>query len=138
MLTRLRRLNISLAAKCQLLFGAAVVIIIAAALFVPWQRMEQLTEQLNDDAANAITDSAVRQHAAGGPVFSTLTNQLYLPRLIGITQSTSINANGWERGILRDLAAQPDTRQFSFKYNRRDGTEAFRYAQVVTLQHECL
>jgi two-component system, NarL family, sensor histidine kinase BarA len=138
MLTRLRRLNISLAAKCQLLFGAAVVIIIAAALFVPWQRMEQLTEQLNDDAANAITDSAIRQHAAGGPVFSALTNQLYLPRLIGITQSTSINANGWERGVLRDLAAQPDTRHFSFKYKRRDGTEAFRYAQVVTLQHECL
>ena len=45
MLERIRRLNISLAAKCQLLFGAAVVLIIGAALFVPWQRMEQLTEQ---------------------------------------------------------------------------------------------
>ena len=44
MFRRLRQLEISLAAKCQLLFGSAVVLIIAAALFVPWQRMEQLTE----------------------------------------------------------------------------------------------
>ena len=47
MLNRLRRLRISLAAKCQLLFGAAVVLIIAAALAVPWHRFEELTSQLN-------------------------------------------------------------------------------------------
>src|ERR1700709_1878528 len=64
MLERIRRLHISLAAKCQLLFGAAVVLIIAAALLVPWQRMEQLTEQLNDAAASAVADSAVRHHVA--------------------------------------------------------------------------
>ena len=44
MFKRIRQLRISLAAKCQMLFGAAVALIIAAALFVPWQRMEQLTE----------------------------------------------------------------------------------------------
>lgn len=44
MFRRVRQLRISLAAKCQLLFGIAAVVIIAAALFVPWQRMEQLTE----------------------------------------------------------------------------------------------
>ena len=53
MLKRLRQLRISLAAKCQLLFGAAVVLIIGAALFVPWRRMEQLTDQLNERAAGA-------------------------------------------------------------------------------------
>ena len=50
-LKRIRQLHISLAAKLQLLFGAAVALIIAAALFVPWQRMEQLTGQLNQRAA---------------------------------------------------------------------------------------
>ena len=53
MLNRIRRLNISLAAKCQLLFGSSVVLIIAAALFVPWQRMDQLTEQMNSVAGSA-------------------------------------------------------------------------------------
>src|SRR5438128_990672 len=62
MFTRLRRLKISLAAKCQLLFGAAVVLIIAAALFWPWQRMEQLMEKLNERAAAAVADTALNDH----------------------------------------------------------------------------
>src|SRR5271156_5439960 len=100
MLTRLRRLNISLAAKCQLLFGAAVVIIIAAALFVPWQRMEQLTEQLNDDAASAIADSAVREHANNGAVFTNQPAQPYLPRLISIHPKAPVTPNAWEAHVL--------------------------------------
>ena len=64
MFKRLRQLRISLAAKCQLLFGAAVVLIIAAALFVPWQRMEQLTVQLNERAAGALAEHAIAEHIA--------------------------------------------------------------------------
>src|SRR5258705_1504878 len=64
MFKRIRQLNISLAAKCQLLFGAAVVLIIGAALLVPWQRMEQLTEQLNERSARTLIDYAVDAHAA--------------------------------------------------------------------------
>src|SRR5689334_10689396 len=64
MFKRIRQLHISLAAKCQLLFGAAVVLIIAAALFVPWQRMEQLTEQLNERSARTLIDYAIAAHVA--------------------------------------------------------------------------
>jgi signal transduction histidine kinase len=64
MFGRIRRLEISLAAKCQILFGAAVVLIIAAALLVPWQRMEQLTQQLDERAAAALADDAVARHVA--------------------------------------------------------------------------
>ena len=56
MLKRIRRLRISLAAKCQILFGAAVVMIIAAALAVPWQRITQLTRELNEGPADALAD----------------------------------------------------------------------------------
>jgi two-component system sensor histidine kinase BarA len=64
MLRSLRQLNISLAAKCQLLFGAAVTLIIAAALWVPWQRMDQLTAQLNEKAAQAVVRTAIAEHVA--------------------------------------------------------------------------
>jgi signal transduction histidine kinase len=64
MFKRIRHLHISLAAKCQLLFGAAVVLIIAAALFVPWQRMEQLTEQLNERSARTLVEYAINAHVA--------------------------------------------------------------------------
>jgi signal transduction histidine kinase len=64
MIRRIRHLHISLAAKCQLLFGAAVVLIIGAALFVPWQRMEQLTEQLNERSARTLVEYAIDAHLA--------------------------------------------------------------------------
>src|SRR5919206_3102699 len=60
----LRHFRMSLAVKCQLLFGAAVVLIIAAALFVPWQRMEQLTEQLNERSARTLIEYAIDAHVA--------------------------------------------------------------------------
>jgi len=59
---RLRRLHISLAAKCQLLFGAAVVLIIAAALAVPWHRFEELTDQLDDGPAEMLARNALSEH----------------------------------------------------------------------------
>jgi hypothetical protein len=64
MFKRVRQLHISLAAKCQLLFGAAVITIIAAALFVPFQRMEQLTEQLNEKSAAALVRTTLGNHIA--------------------------------------------------------------------------
>src|SRR5438105_6031637 len=62
MFKRIRQLHISLAVKCQLLFGAAVVLIIAAALYVPWQRMQQLTAQLNERAASAVATNVLAEH----------------------------------------------------------------------------
>src|SRR5215208_3433573 len=88
MFKRLRQLEISLAAKCQLLFGAAVVLIIGAALAVPWQRMEQLTNQLDQRSAKTLTDYAVAEHAA--------------------RQSRSTGAGATTRAV---LAVQPPTTQ---------------------------
>src|SRR5262249_2257016 len=64
MFKRLRQLEISLAAKCQMLFGAAVILIIAAALYVPWQRMEQLIEQMNERTGKTLADWAEADHLA--------------------------------------------------------------------------
>lgn len=58
-------ISISLAAKCQLLFGLAVLVIIAGALAVPWQRMEQLATQPNKKAARFAADLVFRQIHAG-------------------------------------------------------------------------
>ncbi|MGN6368171.1 MAG: ATP-binding protein [Phycisphaerae bacterium] len=63
-----RGISISLAAKCQLLFGLAVLVIIAGALAVPWQRMEQLAGQPNIKAARFAADLLFRQiHARAVP-----------------------------------------------------------------------
>src|SRR5438270_8487447 len=80
MFKRIRQLRISLAAKCQLLFGAAVALIIGAALFVPWQRMEQLTEQINERSARALCDDALADHLAGVHTNVRPTTLPVLPR----------------------------------------------------------
>jgi signal transduction histidine kinase len=78
-----RSISISLAAKCQLLFGLAVLVIIAGALAVPWQRMEQLAGQPNIKAARLAADMFFRDVHAGastrpaprptGPIESSAT-----------------------------------------------------------------
>src|SRR4051794_34837566 len=61
---QVRKIRISLAGKCQLLFGTAIVMILSAALAVPWHRIEQLTGQLNERAAGALAEHAIAEHIA--------------------------------------------------------------------------
>ncbi len=51
------RLQISLANKCQIMFGAAVILIITAALTVPWLRMTDLVTDGQRVIARGLADS---------------------------------------------------------------------------------
>lgn len=51
-----------LAVKCLLLFGTGVLLVLGAALWFPWQRMEQLTQQLDQKAGGAVVRQAVGEH----------------------------------------------------------------------------
>ena len=156
MFKRVRQLHISLAAKCQLLFGAAVVLIIAAALFVPWQRMEQLMEQLNERSARTVIDYAVDQHVAAvtrardgageatstrpatGPttraVIPPTTQPLFdgsdhpPPRLILASHVREDELTYFERRALGRL--RDPAREFEARYYLRDGEQRYRYARV--------
>ena len=66
MLRRLRQLKLSLATKCQLLFGTAAGVVILAALGVTWQRIEQLTDQQNEIAAATLAKQHLAAHVATG------------------------------------------------------------------------
>ena len=66
-----KELTISLAAKCQLLFGIAVLVIIAGTLAVPWQRMEQLTSREPVYQARIAADMMLRQTHVNSAASST-------------------------------------------------------------------
>jgi signal transduction histidine kinase len=151
MLNRIRRLNISLAAKCQLLFGSAVVLIISAALLVPWQRMEQLTEQLNETAGAAAAEAAVRQHAVTAARYPTTgpvrpePKSIHVndhdappPRLVGIHPGPNQQLTAWDKRVLDDVAKNPDKPVYSLEYKRRDGSRGFLYSQTLRAQRDCL
>ena len=58
-------LSISLAAKCRMLFGLAVLLIIAAALFVPWIRMRDLVHEGNIQRMRLIGRLALERSELG-------------------------------------------------------------------------
>lgn len=65
-MSRISFLSISLAAKCRLLFGLAVLLIVAAALFVPWLRMRDLVHEANIQLTRQIGRLAIGQIELAG------------------------------------------------------------------------
>lgn len=57
--------SISLAAKCRLLFGLAVLLIIGAALYIPWLRMRDLVHQSNLQTARLAGQLAIARSDLG-------------------------------------------------------------------------
>lgn len=64
-MARISMFTISLAAKCRLLFGLAVLLIIASALFVPWLRMQDLVHEANIQVARQIGRLALARSDLG-------------------------------------------------------------------------
>ncbi len=58
-------LSISLAAKCRMLFGLAVLLIITAALFVPWIRMRDLVHEGNIQRMRLLGRLAIERSELG-------------------------------------------------------------------------
>jgi len=153
MLKRVRHLHISLAAKCQLLFGAAVVLIIAAALFVPWQRMEQLMEQLNERSARTLADYAVAKHveavqASGRATTRPTTSAVYPattpttapagnrgtahpdPRLILLRDLDEADLTPFEKIAVRRLRERPERESYYRYYDQIERGDGYRYARI--------
>lgn len=154
MLKRIRQLRISLAAKCQILFGAAVVLIISAALFVPWRRMEQLTDQLDLSAASTLANVSVQRHidlyenapsdpnatrsraALTQPTTAPTTAE---PRLIAA--STPLRRDDLPRFdylALKHFVREPQSLHLSRYISRKDGGYTFQFAQPLRLEARCV
>jgi signal transduction histidine kinase len=146
----LRQLKISLATKCQLLFGVAVVLVICAALFVPWQRMEQLSDQPNVSAAAMLAQQAVRDHvdlytsATTRPSLlstqqvttrPTEPDEATYPRLISINPSSQSGLTKFDIGAIEAFKRDPDRR---FRSSLARSTDRFRYAEPLFARGSCL
>ena len=168
MFRRIRQLNISLAAKCQLLFGAAVVLIILAALYVPWQRMEQLMEQVNVVAARTVAQTALSDHIARAAamqkpattqpgVSTTVTTAPVDQPAIGNTSLAATTqpadtaaariVSAWadrdgltafDRRAFDYFKASPDAESFTRYYERHDNSTGYRFALPLFASEDCL
>lgn len=148
MLASVGKIRLSLAVKCQLLFGAAVVVVIAAALYVPWQRMQDLTSQLNERAASTLAMHLTAEHIrhATNPSFSDFhgpastqpQDGFPAPRLWTVNQlAESSELTRFERSSLNRFLRDPNRTSHSTDYRLPDGTWGFRYAAPLYNDERC-
>ena len=137
----LRWLNLSLGWKCRLLFGVAVLLILAAALYVPWQRMNNLTDEWYVARARQMAVAAVLTTDFAGQDWSLAQQQLNErwpalakpadldpqapPLLIPTEAALAFPRHGFIYGSAQALKADP-TKQFRFKIQQDKDTGAQR------------
>src|SRR5438552_18204250 len=130
-----------------MLFGAAVLLIIGAALFVPWRRMQQLTSQLNEKAASAVARYVLADHidraehpqaiseAERRPLL--IESQTFAaPRIIGRKSDESLTR--FERTSITHFLREPDKIFNASDFQLPDGSWGYRYAQPLYAKGECL
>ncbi|HUB24827.1 MAG TPA: ATP-binding protein [Tepidisphaeraceae bacterium] len=161
MFRRLRQVQVSLATKCQIGFGAAVVLIIGSALFVPWHRMDDLMNQLNIRAAYTVAEQAILDHAATEthpapdlmpstqPAPTTLpaasattqpTTELldYQPPLLAWPLPDAPGLNHFERHAIRHFLDYPDSNIYPQDYLSPNGQSRYRYARRLVAEESCV
>jgi len=149
-MARVSVLSISLAAKCRLLFGSAVLLIIFASLFVPWLRMRDLVHEQNLQIARqigrlamAITDAGpgnwdlkqktleswwptgAQKHGVRGPT----------PRLIALSDPSTpkppAGVDNYVRLAVESLAHDPAMQEAFPIYESIEGNLLYRIALPV-------
>ena len=163
MLKKWRNLEISLATKCQLLFGAAVILILGGALVVPWLRMEQLTDQIDERSARVLAESAKAQHLAWAmrqdrdsvPMPSKLAGNattmpvhedgrwVAVPKLVGLWSQDWLGWNEkslppFDRRAVEHMRKQPEAETFEREYEAKDGSRNVRFALGLRAEAVCL
>ncbi len=153
-----RELSISLAAKCQLLFGLAVLVIITGALAVPWQRMEQLTARQPVYEAHVVADLALRQVHQQVPAAAYLTaasskkaltrwnlahlpGEYYpMPRILTL-QAPDMPPRGADPVTLRAVTAflnRANMKQFGLVTADPGHQRVYQYVAAVRASRSCL
>jgi hypothetical protein len=104
--------GISLANKCQLLFGAAAVVILAAALSVPWMRTSSMVHDSQLQVARQLADAWLSDRIHLGTLDAVETGGLP-PSLAGEVKG---NADGplFRMSLVKiqDIDTQDETRPF--------------------------
>ncbi len=154
----MRLVRISLAAKYRLLFGAAVLLIIGAALYVPWRRMEALVLEQPFREAERMVDDYFRQVLASPDAASGLGGSMHAkeigllpdrpgsPRFIRVTldpdaPDSILRASADDPLIgeaLREFRKRPKSNVVYRTRDDADGVRRFHFVRAVRVTKSCL
>ncbi|MEM8873390.1 MAG: ATP-binding protein [Planctomycetota bacterium] len=127
--------RLSLATKCQLLFGLAVAAIITAALFVPWARMEQLSRDIDQKAAATAAELALGIHIKSPqtPTYREGDAPIWVEFVAPVTPEL----DAFEEEALTQFTNDPTALPVYSPYYTDDGERRFRYGAKVLLNQDC-
>jgi len=139
--------NVSLAAKCRILFGVAVLLILAATLLVPWVQMASLSNHLAVLKAEQMAGTAYLLTDLSRPDWDAAQNDLNQrwptyarrfdfdrshppPTLISLEQARARGEEGFVNMAIRQLQAYP-TQPYYWTIGKRDGQDLLKVAMAV-------
>jgi len=134
------RLRISLANKCQLLFGAAVLLILGAALWVPWFRMAALVADAQREIAGELSDAWLSvQLNLYGDLYSTeeplVGGDSRHPRQLRVVTRDHFQEEAERSAFFVDALAAFESprpeRDILITETADDGQRLYRYARAV-------
>jgi signal transduction histidine kinase len=106
------KVRVSLANKCQLMFGLAVVVILTAALAVPWLRMQKLVDEAQQQIARRLADAWVHRLIEVGGTIVEPDEPVGEADPEGYTRFRLIDRDDFARSTARDPFLDEAIRQF--------------------------
>lgn len=144
--------SISLAAKCGWLFGAAVLLIIGTALFVPWYRTEQLVDEQNNKVARELALLALQETHAGLTATEAQREQKELmwqalrppdyqghppPQLYTLTQQTDVASLKLSEFAMKSLEDFRKHRQQWDAFQLSSQADEYQYVKALRAVDSC-
>jgi len=148
---KLRLKPLSLAEKCRLQFGAAVLFSLALALLIPYFWMGKLTEKITLDAGRAVAETAFERHFQ---IEADPDKGLVMLDDTGRQRSAENRMNRWirldgddrdaiagltdrQRKVLEDLLGDPGRNDFAW-IDRDNQISAGNYVRIVRAEDSCI
>ncbi len=151
-LARIRRKPLSLAEKCRLQFGAAVLFSLVLALLIPYLWMGKLTEKAALDAGRAVAETVFNRHFKLEPVAETglpplrsdgqerdQDDTIILWHRIGTdTEPMEAMLTGTQKEKIDWLRTESPARQIGWIERPPDRPPQKHYVQIVLAEDNCL
>jgi signal transduction histidine kinase len=154
LLQTLRLRPVSLAAKCRLLFGVAILFVLALALLIPYFWMNKLTEKSLSDAGRAIVNTVYERHfkldkvSEKSPVMldeSGAIKQTQSSRINWIRFSTGTSEQNWKNQLdaqqiqrIEELLKQQQRTDERTWIDEINGNIETTYVNIVRANKRCL
>jgi two-component system sensor histidine kinase BarA len=151
LLKRLRLWPLSLAEKCRIAFGAAVILVLALALLWPYIWMGQLTKQAYLDAGRAKAENLLRQHfrlkepgqtdlptlADSGVVLDVNDLEMQFIRFTKETETELSRLTEEQRQMIKSLTSE-QTGDDDIFFARKKGLPYSNYIRIFRAKDYCI